>query len=147
MNLRFLLCLLILFSTGCSMPRVIVLNDPLDSRQHNDLGAAYEARGESDLALREYRQAARLDKTWDLPLINQGNVLAGLEDWKGAEDSYRDALDRNPENAEAMNNLAWVLLQQGRRDEARTLAEQAIDACPDNPAFRDTLNRTIQDPP
>jgi Flp pilus assembly protein TadD len=141
MNRRLLTGILILFLTGCSMPHVIVLNDPLDARQHNDLGVAYEVRGETDLALREYRRAAELDSQWDLPLVNQGNVLAGEKDWQRAERSYRAALDRNPANAEAMNNLAWVLLQKGDLKEARVLAEQAVKASPDNPAFRDTLSR------
>jgi tetratricopeptide (TPR) repeat protein len=139
MRLRLLIILLTLFATGCSLPRVIVLNDPLDARQHNDLGVAYEARAETDLALREYERAADLDGQWDRPLVNLGNVLAGQQDWKKAAGSYRKALDRNPANAEAMNNLAWVLLRQGELEQARIWAERAVEACPDNPAFLDTL--------
>ena len=139
MRFRLLIILLTLFATGCSLPRVIVLNDPLDARQHNDLGVAYEARGETDLALREYRRAADLDTQWDRPLVNRGNVLAGQQDWKKAAASYRAALDRNPANAEAMNNLAWVLLRQGEPEQARIWAERAVETCPDNPAFLDTL--------
>lgn len=137
---RWLLAVfLTLFFTGCSMPRVIVLNDPLDAREHNDLGVAYEASGEADLALREYQKAADLDEQWDRPLLNRGNVLAGQQSWEEAAESYRAALDRNPVNGEAMNNLAWVLLQQGDAEQARLWAERAVEAEPDNPAFRDTL--------
>jgi Flp pilus assembly protein TadD len=139
MNRRLLASFLVLFVAGCSMPRIIVLNDPLDARGHNDLGVAYEASGETDLALREYRKAADLDKQWDRPLLNRGNVLAGRQDWEEAAASYRAALDRNPANGEAMNNLAWVLLQQGDMKRARLWAGKAVEAEPDNPAFRDTL--------
>ena len=47
---------------GCALPRVIVLNDPLDAAGHNDLGVAYEQRGEFDLAVREYDRAAELER-------------------------------------------------------------------------------------
>ncbi len=141
MNRWLLASFLALFLAGCSLPRVIVLNDPLDAREHNDLGVAYEASGETDLALREYRKAAELDKQWDRPLLNQGNVLAGQQAWVEAAASYRAALDRNPLNGEAMNNLAWVLLQQGDSEEARLWAAKAVEAEPDNPAFRDTQTK------
>jgi tetratricopeptide (TPR) repeat protein len=133
-----LLCLLVV---GCSrpLPRVIVLNDPLDARQHNDLGVAYETTGDYDLALREYARAAKLEKTWDRPLINQGNVLAAQQQWDQAVKSYRAALRRDPGNGEAMNNLAWVLLQKGDLDHAKSWAEQALSSSPDNADFQDTL--------
>jgi tetratricopeptide (TPR) repeat protein len=136
---RLAIVLLLLCLAGCSLPRVIVLNDPLDAREHNDLGVAYEASGEADLALREYQRAADLDRQWDRPLLNRGNVLAGMQDWQEAAASYRAALRRNPANGEAMNNLAWVLLQQGDLEQARLWAGRALDTAPDNPAFRETL--------
>lgn len=131
--------LLILLLAGCSMPRVIVLHDPLDARQHNDLGVVYQADEEFDLALREYQRAAELDESWARPLINGGNTLVALEQWSQAAELYRHALKRQPEQAEAMNNLAWVLLQQGNLTQARNWAEKAVAANPDNTAYIDTL--------
>lgn len=130
---------LALLAGGCSLPRLIVLNDPLDARQHNDLGVAYEQRGEAGLALREYERAAELDGGWARPLINRGNVLAASRDWLGAEKSYRQALRRDPQAAEAMNNLAWVLLQTGEWDAALDYARQAATLDPLQPAYLDTL--------
>lgn len=129
----------ILLLAGCSMPRVIVLHDPLDARQHNDLGVIYQADREFDLALREYQRAAELDDRWARPLINGGNTLVALEQWSQAAELYRNALDRQPEQAEAMNNLAWVLLQQGDLAQARHWAEKAVAASPHNTAYIDTL--------
>lgn len=139
MRLTCLLLLIGLFLGGCSLPRLIVLNDPLDARQHNDLGVAYQQRGELDLALREYQRAAELDADWARPLINRGNVLAANQDWNGAAKSYRQALRREPGNAEAMNNLAWVLLQAGEGAAALDQARQAVSIEPLQPAFLDTL--------
>lgn len=136
---RWVLISLTLLLIGCSMPRVIVLHDPLNAREHNDLGVSYQADGELDLALREYRRAAELDDSWARPLINGGNVLATQQQWPQAAKQYRDALQRQPEQAEAMNNLAWVLLQQGDLAQARHWAERAVDASPRTAAYLDTL--------
>jgi Tfp pilus assembly protein PilF len=130
---------LILLLAGCSLPRVIVLHDPLDARQHNDLGVIYQADKEFDLALREYQRAAGLDDRWARPLINGGNTLAALEQWSQAAELYLDALQRQPGQAEAMNNLAWALLQQGELAQARSWAEQAVAVDPGVPAYLDTL--------
>jgi Flp pilus assembly protein TadD len=131
--------LAILCLGGCSLPRIIVLNDPLDARQHNDLGVSYQQRGESDLAIREYDRAAKLEPQWARPLINRGNVRAEQNDWRQAAKSYRQALRREPGNAEAMNNLAWVLLQAEAAGEALAWAEKAVAADPHEPAYLDTL--------
>ena len=69
---------------ACSLPRVIVLNDPLDARNHNNLGVSYQQRGEFDLAGREYDRAAELDPAWGRPLINRGNVHAASGAWREA---------------------------------------------------------------
>ncbi len=130
---------LLLLLSGCSIPRIIFLNDPLDAHGHNDLGVSYQVRGDDDLALRAFDRAAELDKGWAQPLINRGNVLALQQDWAGAAASYRQALGREPQNAEAMNNLAWVLLHSGDVDRALPWAEEAVALDPHQPAFLDTL--------
>ena len=139
MRLVLLSLLFSLLLGGCSLPRIIVLNDPLNAAQHNDLGVAYQQRGDFDLALREYQRAAEMKSDWARPLINRGNVLAAGEDWAGAQQSYRQALRREPDNAEAMNNLAWVLLQAGDLTQALTWAGQALQLQPENPSVLDTL--------
>jgi Tfp pilus assembly protein PilF len=124
---------------GCSMPRIIILHDPLSAEEHNDLGVSYQERAEYDLAVREYERAAEMKKRWARPLINLGNVYASQADWSAAEKSYRQALRREPENAEAMNNLAWVLCRAGNTDAALVWANKAVASKADEPAFLDTL--------
>lgn len=137
--MRLLSLLLLILLAGCSLPRIIVLNDPLDARQHNDLGVSYQQKGEFDLALREYERAAEMDDDWARPLINGGNVLAAQGELRQAEENYRRALHRDPDHADAMNNLAWVLLQQRRTEEALQWAERAATEAPRNGAILDTL--------
>ncbi|WP_244147315.1 tetratricopeptide repeat protein [Desulfonatronovibrio hydrogenovorans] len=132
-----------LAASACSIPRIVVLSDPLTAQEHNDLGVAYELMGEADLALGEYESAFNKDRTWDQPLINHGNVHAGLENWELAEKSYLSALERNPDNPEAMNNLAYVLLRQGRDKQAVEWSARAVKLDPENPALLNTQARAV----
>ncbi len=58
--------------------------------------------------------------------IGQGNAAYGLRDLAAAEAAYRRATQDHPEAADAWNNLAQVLLEQGRTDEARQAAQRAV---------------------
>lgn len=131
----FTLLVLCTVLSACSIPRIVFLTDPLTAQERNDLGVSYELMGEAELALKEYELAAGEDRNWDQPLINHGNVHAGLENWKQAEQSYRGALKRNPANPEAMNNLAYVLMKQDKNREALTWTMKAVEIQPENPAF------------
>ena len=56
--LLFALCSM-LFATGCSFPRVIILKDPLTPEEHLNLGVTYEQQGDFDNAIKEYNLAAK----------------------------------------------------------------------------------------
>ena len=44
---------------GCSLPRIIILKDPLTAEEHLNLGVAYEKQGEFEPAIKEYKAAAK----------------------------------------------------------------------------------------
>lgn len=131
--------------TACATPRIIVLSDPLDAREYNDLGVAYEASGNTSLALEAYESAFTRDRSWDQPMINHGNVHATLGNWTKAEKSYRRALERNPSNPEAMNNLAHALLNQGRTRQALEWSGKALNVDPDNALYKSTRALALRD--
>jgi tetratricopeptide (TPR) repeat protein len=71
--------------------------------------------------------------------ITEGNTIE-------AEKSYRIALEKDPLNADAHNNLAWLYLTQRKKlDEAHRLVLRALEL---NPAkagiYRDTLDKIEQ---
>jgi Flp pilus assembly protein TadD len=55
-----------------------------------------------------------------------GNSLYKLGDLPGAEDAFRKAVENHPQAAAAYNNLAMVLLEQGRKPEALDAARRAV---------------------
>lgn len=58
-------------------------------------------------------------------LIGLGNGRYALNDLPGAEQAFRTAIQQDPEAAAAFNNLAHVLRDSGRDDEARIAAQRA----------------------
>ena len=109
---------------GCS--HLVLLHDPLTAPEHNDLGVAYESRGELDHAAGEYRAALRLDRHCERARVNLGNIEASRGRWKRAERCFRAALLDSAADADALNNLAVVLVRQRKSAEARALAERAV---------------------
>lgn len=71
-------------------------------------------------------------------LLMLGQYRQGSGDLAGSAAAYRAVLELDPDNAVALNNLAWILGEQGR-PEARELAERAYRAAPINPSVVDTL--------
>ena len=73
-------------------------------------------------------------------LIGLGNSRYALNDLSGAEQAFRLATRAHPEAAAAFNNLAHVLAELGRREEALSAARRATElAGPLEPAYRATL--------
>ncbi|GAB4388194.1 MAG: tetratricopeptide repeat protein [Thermodesulfovibrionales bacterium] len=129
------------FLAACGgMPRIVVLDDPLTPEEHLNLGVAYEKRGELDLAVKEYEAASG-----ELPLgyLYLGNARFLMEDYDRAERAYRKAVRKMPGNADAHNNLAWLLYTKGERlDEAESHALRALELDPTGDGvYRDTLEK------
>ena len=66
------------------------------------------------------------------------DIALRAKEYARAAQSYRAALDQQPNDAMLMNNLAWTLWQQ-KDPQAVTLAQKASALAPDSPAVSDTL--------
>ena len=63
-------------------------------------------------------QETTQDRSPALQHINRGVILHINGDPEGAREHYERALDYEPENATALNNLGYVLAQQGAIEDA-----------------------------
>ena len=127
-----------LLLAGCSLPRIIVLEDPLSPEEHLSLGVAYERKGEWESAIKEYEAASR-----KLPMAYTylGNVYFQKNEFQVAEEYYRKAIKKDPENADAYNNLAWLYFTKKEQlEEAEQLASKAMEL---NPSKRDIYQDTL----
>jgi tetratricopeptide (TPR) repeat protein len=128
------------FLTNCSLPKLYILRDPLTPEEHLNLGVSYEQKGEFENALKEYRLAAK-----QLPgaYLYLGNVHFLKKEWAEAEKNYKEAIKKDPQNADAHNNLAWLYYSKGENlKEAEDLALRAIELNPSKATiYRDTMEK------
>jgi tetratricopeptide (TPR) repeat protein len=68
-----------------------------------------------------------------------GSVRAARKDYAGAEQAYRIALSKTPDNAPMLNNLGILFAEQGRMAEARQFFAAAMKADPNLYKVKDNL--------
>ena len=98
---------------------------------HNNLGNVLLSLGRRDEAVKELREAVRLDPKNAQAHLSMGLALRSEGDLGGAIDHYREAATLRPDWAPAIANLAWLLATTpdgSRRSpaEAVRLAERAV---------------------
>lgn len=104
------------------------------------LAQVQAAEGSASQALATYQQSIK-----DHPREISFYILAGMmyesqSNYDQARSMYQQALNIQPENALASNNLAYLMLQQGGNvDVALAMAQTARRGMPDSPAAADTL--------
>jgi tetratricopeptide (TPR) repeat protein len=89
--------------------------------------------------MKEYEKASK-----KLPLANlyMGNIHFLKNEFEEAEYCYKNVIDRDPRNADAYNNLAWLYYTKKENlREAENLALKAIDV---NPSKRDIYEDTLE---
>lgn len=104
---------------------------------------ALEREGRVDEAVALYGQVLEVRPGSVRAWVNLGNAEATRRRAGEAEKAYRRALDISPDDRDALNNLAWLLLEEGARlDEAEALAAKAVTGSgTDRPLVQDTLGR------
>jgi Tfp pilus assembly protein PilF len=140
-----LIVLCIFFLASCAMPKIpqiIVIDDPLTAEQHNDLGVAYEQKGDFDLAGKEFEKAIKKNKDWVIPYLNLGHLYYRQGKLDQAEATLRQGLRIKGDHPDLLNNLAWVLMEKGRLEEAKTLIDKAI-AIEDKEEYQDTREEIL----
>jgi len=139
-SLLFAACCCFVVFSGCSLPRIIVLDDPLTPEEHLTLGIAYEKSGELDPAIKEYKLAA---KKLPLAYLYLGNVYFQKNELDEAEKYYKKTIKKDPQNADAYNNLAWLYYTKKENlEEAERLVLKALELNPSKEnIYRDTLGK------
>lgn len=146
---RFLIFIFILLGIlpACSsLPKIIILHDPLTPEEHLNLGVAYEKKGEFDAAMKEYKAASN-----KIPAAYgyMGNVCFERNDIKGAEKYYKKAIKKDPGTPDPYNNLAWLYYtEKENMDDALKLAQTAAGMKTAGPSkealYKDTLEKIRQ---
>jgi tetratricopeptide (TPR) repeat protein len=138
-SFRLLTSVFCLLSFGCALPRIIVLDDPLSPEEHLNLGVAYEHNREYDNALKEFEKAS---KKLPVAYLYIGNIYFSKSEYSEAECFYKKAIAKDPVNADAHNNLAW--LYYTKRENLDVAEDMALRAIELDPRKKDIYNDTLQ---
>jgi tetratricopeptide (TPR) repeat protein len=103
------------------------------------LAAQYVKQGLTAAALDKYRALAARTPDNPGPATMVGVLLESTRDRAGARAQYESVLARAPRAAVAANNLAWMLAEDGRYDEALRWAKVATDELRNRAEPHDTL--------
>lgn len=129
---------LALVLSGCasSAPPVVAGSDlPTESdetvarkraRIRLELAVGYYSNGQTTIALDELKQSIAADPTLLEAHNLRGLIYMRLNDAALAEESFRKALQINPQASSVQHNLGWLLCQQGRMAEANRQFTVAI---------------------
>lgn len=104
------------------------------------LGEVQAAQGSVSQALALYQQSIKDHPREIAFYILAGEMYESQSDWNDAKGMYQKALEIQPDNPLASNNLAYVMLQQGGNvDVALAMAQTARRGMPDSSNAADTL--------
>ena len=117
----------------------------LSAVEHNDLGVHLERCGQYIAAAGHYKLAAELRSRIAIFHFNLGNALLKQKLFAEAAAAFRRAADLAPDNADALNNLAWAWHELGANlDEAAALCRRAATVRPTHQAYYlDTLGSVL----
>jgi tetratricopeptide (TPR) repeat protein len=104
----------------------LLQRDPNNSELHQRLGVIASRQGDSERAIAYFQKAARLAPQNPDLLADYGYALYLAGDLHAAEKSFRQALAESGRNERALNNLALVLGDQQRFDEAYNVFRQTV---------------------
>jgi type IV pilus assembly protein PilF len=92
------------------------------------LASGYFEQGQTSVALDEIKQALAADPAFGPAYVLRGLAYMRLNDTTLAEDSFRRALQINPQDPDALHNYGWYICQQGRQAESMTYFNRALSS-------------------
>jgi tetratricopeptide (TPR) repeat protein len=99
-------------------------------------------RGASEEAIKVLDPLVKRDDAPVDAILLRAALFDRAGDQKGSEELYRRGLKIRPDQPEALNNLAYlILLRDGDLNEAKQMAARAVQLAPNNASFYDTLGR------
>ena len=92
--------------------------------------SGYQALGNNDLALKNYKKALELNPDYAEAYNSMGTVLQSQGDYDSAINSYERAIKIKPDYAEAYNNIGLALRYKGYTKRAINTYKHAIELKP-----------------
>jgi tetratricopeptide (TPR) repeat protein len=115
-----------------------LIDNPLVLQRH--LASLYRMRSDSAVTQRVVDAVVNLPETPSSLLEAAGTVAATMGEPEKAKEYLQRAVQKDPANAVAWNNYAWIVAQEpeGDLDDALTAVNKALQLSPDEFRFRET---------
>jgi len=110
---------------------VRIASDPDNAALHNNLGNAYVHKNLMKQALKEFREAARLDEDSPVPWNNMGTTYRKMGNRSSAEQAFRKALKIDERYALGWYNLGALYDEAGSYEQAIEYYLKAIALKPE----------------
>ncbi len=91
-----------------------------------ELAVGYFEQGQTTIALDELKQSLTADPGYSQAYSLRGLIYMRLNDYGVAEESFKKALVLNPDDANIVHNLGWLVCQQARYAQAQQYFSQAL---------------------
>jgi type IV pilus assembly protein PilF len=117
---------------GADRPRdeIVTASDETDARKRArirlELAIGYFEQGQTNIALDELKQSISADPTYSAGYNMRGLIYMRLNDYRFAEESFKQALALSPRDASVVHNLGWLLCQQARYPESSAMFIRAL---------------------
>jgi Tfp pilus assembly protein PilF len=112
--------------------RYAIESEPNCALCHGNLGVLLSTQGHLELAKAEFERVQVLRPGEPKALQHLGHTYALLGDYPRALAIFTQYLERKPQDADALTNMAATLLASKRPDEALVFLERAIKAKPEH---------------
>ena len=119
--------------------------DPGSALAHHIMGVILSEEGDHEGAIREYREALRLNRNGAATHVSLGVELKAKKDHDGAIREYREALRLKPDDATAHQNLGLALYDKKDLDGAIREYHEALLLKPDDAAAHHNLGIALYD--
>lgn len=107
------------------------------SRIHNNLAMALAENGQNEEAIKHYNAALEYGIPYPNIYHNLGNTYLALEEYQKAEESYMEAISKDPSFFYSYNNLINLYVQQKKFDEALLMIKAAQAQFPNIPQYQE----------
>lgn len=118
----------------------LVAQNPKNSDLLNRLAETYRLKGDTNMAIAKFREASQAAPSDAMPLLRLAITLQNADRTDEAEPIYEQVLKIQPDQAVALNNLAFLKANKGKDlEEALTMAQRAKQKAPNSKDVADTL--------
>lgn len=111
--------------------KIRIAGDPDNAALHNNLGNQYVLENRMDLAIDEFKTAAKLDRRSPVPWNNIGTTYKKRGNLGSAMDAFKKAIDIDKGYALAYYNIGTIYDEKGDYDEAITYYLKALSLQPE----------------